>query len=115
MDFLPEILGGVVLTSALLWLHKVTKPHVVWLAALAIGVTLSWVFFRQWQRPLSKEAPYIAHVLAGLVPPPVVAGLVVAIGRRAHPVVVVTLGTVAFVVTYFGMALVGLYVLGDLL
>jgi hypothetical protein len=98
-----------------LWLHKTTKPHVVWLAALAIGVTLSWVLFRQGQRPLIKEVPYIADFLAGLVPPPVIAGLVVAIGRRAHPVVVVTLGAVVFVVTYFGAALVGAYVLGDLL
>jgi tellurite resistance protein TehA-like permease len=115
MDFLPEIFGGAVLSALLFWAAQKRGPRVLWLCALGISLALAWIFYRQWHRLPIKEAPLVAHILAGLIPPLVVAGLVSGLRGRIPLALILVFGTLGFVLAYFGMALVGTYVLGDLL
>lgn len=113
--FLPEILGGFLLSSLLLWIYHRRGPAALWVCAFAVSVVLSRIFYLQWKRELIKETPWIAGVLAGVVPPLVVAGLVVALNRRVPPVLIPIFGSLVFFVVYFASAVIGMYVLGDLL
>ena len=114
MDFLTEILGGFVLSSLLLWIYHKRGPAALWVCAFAVSVVLTRIFYLQWTRELIKESPWIADVLAGLVPPLVVAGMVVALNRRVPPVLIPIVGSLVYFVVYFASAVIGMYVLGGL-
>jgi hypothetical protein len=113
--FLSEIIGGFVLSSLLLWVYHKRGPSALWVCAFAVSVVLTRIFYLQWERQLIKEDPWIANVLAGLVPPLAVAGLVVALHRRVPPVLIPIFGSLVYFVVYAASALIGMYVLGDLI
>ena len=112
--FLAEIIGGFALSSLLLWIYHKRGSAALWVCAFAVSVVLTRIFYLQWKRQLIKEDPWIANVLAGLVPPLAVAGLVVALHRRVHPVLILIFGAFVYFVVYAASVLMGMYVLGDL-
>jgi len=111
MDFLPEILGGSAVSILLLLVYRMRGRRALWASAFGLSVMLGWIFYLQSRRYVNQEAPASAHVLAGLVPPMVVARMVVALHGRIPSALSPILGALGYVGAYFGTAVIFTYLI----
>ena len=114
MKFIPDVLLSILMATALIAAKRLAGTRALWTCAVILSVLFIASLYARWSALALKEGPLIGVVLGGSVPVLAAAALVQR-SRHSSLSMVVGLVSVAFLLTYFGALLIGVYILGDII